>query len=79
VQLHIVVRRGACHRAALCADPLASPRNDGLQIFGATQLAIISPSGDDTAVTNAPQATSTSTTAQVQCLSSDSDVNSNVA
>src|SRR5437773_1369403 len=28
VQLHIVVRCGACHRAALCADPLASPRND---------------------------------------------------
>ncbi len=23
------VRCGACHRAALCADPLASPRNDG--------------------------------------------------
>src|SRR5664279_710619 len=23
------VRRGACQRAALCADPLASPRNDG--------------------------------------------------
>src|SRR5260221_13976574 len=22
------VRCGACHRAALCADPLASPRND---------------------------------------------------
>src|ERR1700690_578223 len=28
VQLHIVVRCGACHRAALRADPLASPRND---------------------------------------------------
>jgi hypothetical protein len=22
------VRRGTCHRAALCADPLAPPRND---------------------------------------------------
>src|SRR5882724_6337155 len=29
VQLHIGVRCGACHRAALCADPVASPRNDG--------------------------------------------------
>jgi hypothetical protein len=27
--LEIRVRCGACHRAALCADPLASPRNDG--------------------------------------------------
>src|SRR6266436_1632591 len=25
-------RCGACHRAALCADPLASPRNDGVWI-----------------------------------------------
>src|SRR5712671_5789608 len=25
-------RCGACHRAALCADPLASPRNDGFWI-----------------------------------------------
>src|SRR6202790_1723299 len=30
VQLHIIARCGACHRAALCAEPLASPRNDGL-------------------------------------------------
>jgi len=29
VQLHIGVRCGARHRAALRADPLASPRNDG--------------------------------------------------
>jgi hypothetical protein len=28
--MHIVVRCGACHRAALRADPLASPRNDEL-------------------------------------------------
>src|SRR5216684_6877931 len=26
------VRCGACHRAALCADPLASPRNDGVWV-----------------------------------------------
>src|ERR1700682_2352648 len=38
--LEIPVRRGACHRAALCADPSASPRNDSgavaisIAIFG---------------------------------------------
>src|SRR5712692_5375147 len=30
------VRRGACHRAAHCADPLASPRNDGGEFDCAT-------------------------------------------
>ena len=49
------------------------------QIFGAIQLAISGPSVDDTAVTKHPQDTSNATTAQVQCLSSDSDVNSKVA
>ena len=47
--------------------------------FGTSQLAIISPTVDDSAVTNAPQDTSTTATVQVQCLSSDSDVSSNVA
>ena len=52
---------------------------DALQIFGAIQLAIINPMVADTAVTNAPQHTSTSTTGQVQCFKSDSEVSSNVA
>src|SRR5450631_4501558 len=36
------VRCGACHRAALRADPLASPRNDGVWIVVASRLAITS-------------------------------------
>ena len=49
-----------------------TPRN------GRIQFAMISPSVEATAVTNVPHDTSTITTAQVQCLSSESDVNSNV-
>ena len=55
-----------------------SPAHPASGWIGASQLAMISPSVDDTAVTNVPQDTSSSTTGQVQCLSSDSDVNSNV-
>jgi hypothetical protein len=36
------VRCGACHRAALRADPLASPRNDVVWIVVASRLAITS-------------------------------------
>ena len=42
------------------------------------QLAIASPSVDDSAVMNDPQATSIMTTGQVQCFNSESDVSSKV-
>jgi hypothetical protein len=57
----------------------ASTINKTAQILGIIQLAIISPSVDDTAVTNDPQVTSMMTTGQVQCFNSDSDVSSKVA
>ena len=50
-----------------------------IQIFGAIQFAINRPAVDDSAVTKVPQDTSTITTRQVQCLSSDSEVSSKVA
>src|SRR5260370_39008792 len=57
----------------------ASTKNETAQILGVIQLAIISPSVDDTAVTNAPHVTSMITTGHVQCSNSDSDVSSQVA
>jgi hypothetical protein len=44
-----------------------------------TQLAINRPAVDDSAVTKEPEVTSSTTTGQVQCLSSDSEVSSKVA
>ena len=48
-------------------------------IRGAIQFTIIRPIVDETAVTKAPQHTSTATTGQVQCFKSDSEVSSKVA
>ena len=57
-----------------------APRNDVRgQTLGAVQFAITNPAVDDSAVTVAPQVTSTAATGQVQCLSNASDVRSNVA
>ena len=39
VQLHIAVRCRACHRAAPCAAPVASPPNDGLKWIASLALA----------------------------------------
>ena len=51
--------------------------NDALQIFDAIQSVTIRPIVAETAVANAPQYTSTTTTGQVR--KSDSEVSSNVA
>jgi hypothetical protein len=49
-----------------------------IPILGVIQSAIISPSVDDSAVTNDPHVTSIMTTGHVQCFNSDSDVSSKV-
>ena len=60
-------------------SPAEAARQASLRLGGVSQLAITRPSVDAVAVTKAPQAISTTTTGQVQCLSSDSAVSSNVA